>query len=146
MPVINDLQKCLADQIPLTGAIGIKVVEAGEKVVLKAPLAPNLNHKRTAFGGSLYSVAVLAGWSWIWVRMQEEKIKGHIVIAGSEMEYQEAVTGDFTATCLGIDAEAWDRAVTGFERRGKARVTLEVAVESMGKLGAVLIGDYAIVR
>ena len=32
--------------------------------VLRAPFAPNANYKGTAFGGSLFCVAVLTGWAW----------------------------------------------------------------------------------
>ena len=46
--------------------IGIVVESADDSaVVLRAPLAPNANYKGTAFGGSLYSVAVLTGWAWV---------------------------------------------------------------------------------
>jgi len=34
-------------------------------IILSAPLLPNANYKGTAFGGSLFSVAVLTGWAWV---------------------------------------------------------------------------------
>lgn len=142
----TELHNYLYQAIPITKSLGLRVLDAGRRVRLGAPLGPNINHKQTVFGGSLYSVAVLAGWSWVWMRLQEEKLEAHIVISGSEMDYQNPVTSDFTATCEGIDAEAWDRALTIFERHGKARVTLPVLVEAGGEEKALLLGDFAIIR
>jgi thioesterase domain-containing protein len=142
----KELQSLLNQEIPLSKALGVTVLEAGSNIVLSAPLAPNINHKQTAFGGSLYSVAVLAGWSSIWARMQEDGIKGHIVIAGSEMEYKESVDGDFVARCGGPDPDEWERTLEIYERWGKARVSLEVSVETQGKQKVIFRGDYAIVN
>jgi thioesterase domain-containing protein len=64
----SELQKILYSEIPLTKAIGIEVCEfTGLSLTLKAPLEKNINHKCTAFGGSLYSVAVLSGWGLIYL-------------------------------------------------------------------------------
>ncbi len=49
---------------PGTSGIIVEAADDDEPVVLRAPLAPNANHKGTAFGGSLYSLAVLTGWAW----------------------------------------------------------------------------------
>ena len=133
-------------EIPLSKALGVNVREAGDLTVLAAPLGPNTNHKSSAFGGSLYSLAVLAGWAWIWVRMKRQGVGGHIVVAGSEMEYLSAVRGEFRALCEGCAEEDWERAVRMQEKKGKARVTLEVVVEAGGERGAVFVGDYALIR
>ena len=47
------LQQTLHDDIPLTREMGLTVAAwDGRQLRLAAPLAPNLNHKCTAFGGS----------------------------------------------------------------------------------------------
>ena len=54
------LQRRIDREIVLAKPMGIIVEAADERaLVLRAPLAPNANHKGTAFGGSLYSLAVL---------------------------------------------------------------------------------------
>ena len=54
------MQRRLAADFPLARHIGIVVDSAGDDgIVLRAPLGPNANDKGTAFGGSLFSVAVL---------------------------------------------------------------------------------------
>ena len=47
--------------MPLSQAMQVTVVEASfQQVVLTAPLAPNINHRETVFGGSASAVAILA--------------------------------------------------------------------------------------
>jgi len=56
------LQQTLKHEIPLTQATGIKVFEVTEdSITLRAALENNVNHKSTAFGGSLYSLSLLTG-------------------------------------------------------------------------------------
>ena len=80
------LQSTLHTEIPLTQTMGIKVIAYGDRqLTLKAPLQPNINHKSTAFGGSLYSIAVLSGWGLLFLLLQEQELSGQIVIARSEV-------------------------------------------------------------
>ncbi|MFZ5756011.1 MAG: YiiD C-terminal domain-containing protein [Pseudomonadota bacterium] len=58
------LQQRILTRIPLTTAMQVSVVSFdGTRVVLAAPLAPNLNDKGTGFAGSLSTLVTLAGWS-----------------------------------------------------------------------------------
>jgi hypothetical protein len=60
------LQNRIVQEFALAKHMGIRVESADDAaVVLRAPLTLNANYKGTAFGGSLYSVAVLAGWAWV---------------------------------------------------------------------------------
>ena len=82
--MIRKLQELLNSEIPLTNAIGIKVVDYNDcGLTLSAPLKNNINHKCTAFGGSLYSVSVLSGWGLIYLLLNKYNLKGHIVIQES---------------------------------------------------------------
>ncbi|MDL2338661.1 MAG: YiiD C-terminal domain-containing protein, partial [Pseudomonadota bacterium] len=48
----------------------VSVVEvSAEQVVLAAPLAPNINHQDTVFGGSASAVAILAAWSMLHTKL-----------------------------------------------------------------------------
>lgn len=67
----------LHEHIPITRAMGLKVTAYdGDSVRLWAPLEPNLNHRNTAFGGSLSTLGILAGWSLLHVKMQEAGHRG----------------------------------------------------------------------
>lgn len=59
-----DLEQYLHEHIPLSRAMGVEVQEADwNGVTLRAPLAPNNNHRETVFGGSASAVAILAAWA-----------------------------------------------------------------------------------
>src|SRR5438270_8171143 len=95
------LQVTFDHEIPITGHIGIRVMSYdGECLVLSAPLEPNINHKATAFAGSLNSLVTLAGWGLIWLLLREWDIAATIVIQDSTSNYRRPVTRDFTATCF----------------------------------------------
>ena len=58
------LQEYLHGRIPISAAMGVRVLAASpESVVLSAPIEPNVNHRETVFGGSAAAVATLAAWT-----------------------------------------------------------------------------------
>ncbi|TFG38857.1 MAG: thioesterase, partial [Candidatus Aminicenantes bacterium] len=58
--------------MPITKALGLRVIgRDGTDLIFSAPLAPNINHKGTAFAGSLNATATLAGWGTIWLLLRE---------------------------------------------------------------------------
>ena len=65
------------------------------RVVLRAPLAPNANHKGTAFGGSLFCVAVLTGWAWATRYIAARGLNADAVIQESTIRYLKPVHGEF---------------------------------------------------
>ena len=57
----KSLENYLHEHIPLSKAMGVTVRSvSGEAVTLAAPLAPNINHRETVFGGSASALAILA--------------------------------------------------------------------------------------
>ena len=59
-----DIEHYLHAHIPLSLAMGVKVLSSSREAVrLSAPLAPNINHRATVFGGSASAVALLAAWA-----------------------------------------------------------------------------------
>ena len=66
---LDEITRYLHDHIPITRSLGARVEHAdGQSVRLWAPLAQNLNHRDTAFGGSLSSLAILSGWVLLYLR------------------------------------------------------------------------------
>jgi thioesterase domain-containing protein len=127
--------------------MGVRVAACGpDRVVLRAPLEDNLNHKSTAFGGSLFSLAVLSGWSLLYLFLRARGVAAQIVIHQSNIAYLHPVTGDFTAECAAGDAALLERALARYGRRGMARVQLHSTVRD-GDLPAVRFqGSYALLR
>jgi thioesterase domain-containing protein len=127
--VINELERTLHTELPVTQHLGIRVVAASlERVELTAPLAANHNHRGTAFAGSLNSLATLAGWSWMWLLLRRHGLQAQVIIQDSTISYDRPVTGDFAATCAGTDPAAAARFLGGLARRGRSRLKLTVEV------------------
>jgi thioesterase domain-containing protein len=140
------LQETLLHEIPLTASLGLTVQEASASLVrLHFPLEPNHNHKQTAFGGSLYSAAVLAGWSVAWCALQERGLKAQVVIVDSGERFLKAVTADFTAEC-GVDQAQIDAALKMLARKGKAKLELESVVLCQGEACLAFKGTYGLIK
>ena len=144
------LQAVLHHDIPLTREMGLTVHGWHlHRLRLGLPLAPNVNHKSTMFGGSLYCAAVLAGWSWLHLRQQEEGLgEGHIVIQEGQISYPLPVTGDAIAVCPGPEEHAWQRFITTYRRRGRARLSLDTWVSNAGSEDKAVLfsGQYVLHR
>jgi len=134
-------------EIPLTRSIGIRVADyTGDILTLAAPLEPNTNHKSTAFGGSLYSVAVLSGWGLLYLRLRELDVSAHIVIHETQVRYLRPVTGELVATARLAPGESLGRAVKLFQRRGRARIGLDAQIIQDGEPAVAFHGAYVIHR
>lgn len=127
--------------------MGVTAVHADrDSVVLSAPLEPNINHRETVFGGSAASVAMLAGWSLMRIRLGSEGIDCRIVISKGSIDFGKAIEGEFTATAELADPVDWNRFVDGYARKGLARTKVQVLVESSGNQVARFTGEFAAVR
>ncbi|MEE3912920.1 thioesterase domain-containing protein [Pseudomonas viridiflava] len=127
-----ELEQVLHHDIPLTREMGIRVIDwQNHRLRLHLPLAPNVNHKSTLFGGSLYCGAVLAGWGWLHLRLREAGIDdGHIVIQDGQISYPLPVREDAIAVCDAPDVAQWDRFTTTYQRRGRARLELPTRIHA----------------
>lgn len=122
------IEAYLHEHIPLSKAMGISVKYASEnKIILRAPLAPNINHKHTVFGGSLHAVATLACWSLLYANLKEIK-QAQLVITKSDVSYLAPVQGDFEAVCLLPEDGSWERFLKIFQAKGKSRINLTASI------------------
>ena len=139
------LQAALHHEIPLTKAMGLTVAEAGPGLVrLAFPLEPNHNHKATAFGGSLYSAAVLVGWGLLWCALRDRRVEAQVVIVGSAERFLAPVRADFSAEAA-LDAATLEPALKLLKRRGLARVNVD-SVVFCGEVACVAFqGTYGLV-
>lgn len=142
------LQQVLHHDIPLTGEMGLQVLSWADHCLrLSLPLAPNVNHKSTMFGGSLYCGAVLAGWGWLHLRLSEAGVEdGHIVIQQGQVDYPLPVTGEAIAVCQAIPAKDWQRFLKTYERYGRARLELRTCVLNGEERAVEFTGQYVLHR
>jgi thioesterase domain-containing protein len=138
------LQEMIDREIMLAKPMGI-IVEAADEatMVLRAPLAPNANHKGTAFGGSLYSIAVLTGWAWMTRFLATRALDAEAVIQESSIRYLAPVHGEMRAS-IEIPAEAEvDKFQKMLERARRGRIRLQVNVHAGATLATVFEGLFA---
>ena len=138
------LQEIIDREIMLAKPMGIIVESADEAaMVLRAPLAPNANHKGTAFGGSLYSIAVLTGWAWMTRFLASRRLDAEAVIQESNIRFLAPVHGEMRAS-IEIPAEAEvDKFRKMLERARRGRIRLQVNVHAGATLATVFDGLFA---
>jgi thioesterase domain-containing protein len=137
------LQKYLHDHIPLSKAIEVDVVEATDDgVTLAAPLAPNINHRETVFGGSASAVAILSAWTLMYLRLKSEQLNVRIVIQRNTMTYERPITGRFTASAGISDTTAWRRFVDTLRRKSRGRFTVRSIVSCHSEKVGEFEGDF----
>ncbi|WP_300299765.1 YiiD C-terminal domain-containing protein [Ferrovibrio sp.] len=139
----RDLEAYLHTHIPLSAAMQVAVTSASaDAVALSAPLAPNINHRSTAFGGSLSTLAILSAWALVNLRLKAEGLPSRLVIQSNHMDYDAPVTGSFTATATLADATAWPSFVKMLTRKGRARIVVQSVVRCGDVIGGRFEGEF----
>lgn len=119
----------LHEHIPMTAAMGVEVLDADPaRLVLKAPLAPNINHRGGVFGGSIATLALTAAWLQVYLRTRDHDPAPTVMIARQQVDYRQPLGGDFVATCEPAAASAWAAFDAALARRGRGRIELAAVV------------------
>ena len=142
----GEVEAYLREHIPLSEGMAIRVLEAGPAgVSIEAPLGPNLNHRATAFGGSVAALAILAGWTLVHLRLRAEGLVAQTVIQSSDVRYDAPIHGDFQAVTDPVESRVWERFTRAIRRHGKGRLHVSAAVLSEGLPAATFTGAYVAV-
>lgn len=140
------LSEYVAEHLPLSTAMGARVEEAGDAgVTLLFPIGPNLNHERTAFGGSLSAAGMLAGWSLIWLRARHLTPTPRLVIAESQTRFIRPVDADFLARAAWPRDDSWAMAADALARHGRAKLSIRTELVVHDRVAAVHDGDFAVI-
>jgi len=138
------LQERIDREIMLARPMGVIVESADElSLVLRAPLAPNANHKGTAFGGSLYSLAVLTGWAWLTRFLATRKLDAEAVIQESSMRFLKPVHGEMRACLENPAAADIDKFQKMLVRADRGRIRLQVKMHEGSTLATIFDGLFA---
>jgi thioesterase domain-containing protein len=139
---LRELEQTLYAEIPLTRAMGVTVAHFDATgLTLSAPLEPNINHKSTAFGGSLATLATLAGWGLLQLVLRERP-PVTVVIQESSVQYLRPVAEDLRASCALPRAEALEKFLRLLARKGMARIELEVLIPAGGETAVKFRGLF----
>ncbi len=144
--VSHKLSEFIAQYLPTARHMQLSVADYdGGSLTLHAPLAPSINDKQTAFGGSLYVVAVMACWGAVYLRCVEQGLDPDIVVAKAEIEYLRPVAEDIVARSQPAGEGDWTLFFEQFSQRGRGKIALSSEILVGDKVAARFKGLYAIV-
>lgn len=137
-----EFTRYLHAHIPLTAALGAELRRAEPGLVeIAAPLEPNLNHRNTAFGGSLAALGILSGWSLLHLGLRDEQIKARIVVQKSEAEFVAPGAAELLALSR-RDEASWRKFVSSLRRGRRARITVATEISAGGERVLLHSGTY----
>ncbi|GCF06910.1 YiiD C-terminal domain-containing protein [Dictyobacter arantiisoli] len=143
---LHELQHLLTREIPITEHFRLQVAEYNQHYLrLDAPLAENVNHSGTAFGGSLSALLTLAGWSMVWFLLKEQSLQGEIVIQDSTCKYLHPVRRDFSALCYRPAEDQLSHFNKMLYSYGKGRLELHAEVLEGDVHAVSFVGRYVAV-
>lgn len=124
--------------IPLARAMQLKVSRyTGDELEMAVPLAPNINDKGCAFGGSMASLLTLAGWGLIELGLRARRFDCDIYVGDSELRYREPVWGELRGIARFVEPSALATLAAALQTRGKGRI--DVVCEIAGEQAAAAI-------
>jgi thioesterase domain-containing protein len=138
-----ELAQYIHAHIPLTKAMEVSVLSIeASAITLRAPLAPNINHRQSVFGGSAAALAILAGWALLHVRLRAAGVAARLVIQRNTMEYRHPILGTFSARARLEHPQRWKLFTSTLARKGKARIAVSAELEHMDQVVATFTGQF----
>lgn len=125
----QQLVRFIREEIPLARTMDLQLGEAGDDMLsLLAPLAPNVNDKGCAFGGSLVSLMTLSGWALVELALRRQGHDCDVFVAESSVRYLAPLWQDFRSEARLADAADWATFFNTLNARGKARIEVACVV------------------
>ena len=121
--------ECRRD-IPLLNAMHLALVDYDDLVLtMEAPLAPNINNKGTAFGGSIASICLFGGWAVATLAFTDHGIDNtEIVVYQNEMTFERPARGHLVVKVV-IDRDEFDACLGKLGSGSDERIRFDVGVE-----------------
>lgn len=138
----------IRDGIPLARSMELELGRYdGERLALSCPLAPNVNDKGCAFGGSLASLMTLAGWGLVELALRERGEDCDVYVGESTVRYLDPVWGDFQAEAELAEGANWETFFSTLSARNRARIAVRCRVPGEnGKPAATLEAQFVAKR
>ncbi|GAB3680776.1 YiiD C-terminal domain-containing protein [Salinisphaera aquimarina] len=124
------LQAQVGDGIPLAQAAQITLALADDgRIRADAPFDANRNMHGSAFGGSLYIVALVCGFAQSNWLLNVAGLDADIVVQNARTWYNRPVHGPLSARIIQRDPADEQRYIDTFQRRQRARIDLTVVID-----------------
>lgn len=121
--------ECRAD-IPLLTAMQLSFIDYDKlTLTMEAPLAPNINNKGTAFGGSIASICLFGGWAVATLAFIDNDIHNtEIVVYKNEMTFERPARGHLTIKAR-IESEELEPCLARLQANDRKRIRLNIHVD-----------------
>lgn len=117
------LTQFMRDEIPLARAMDVQLGTCTEDMIsLHTPLAPNVNDKGCAFGGSLVSLMTLNGWALVELALREHGESCDLFVGESTVRYLAPLWEDLRSEARLAEGSSWATFFSTLAARGKARI------------------------
>ena len=125
--------ECRRD-IPLLTAMHLSFVRFDDLMLtMEAPLAPNINNKGTAFGGSIASICLFGGWAVATLAFLDNGIENtEIVVYKNDMTFERPARGHLTVNAT-IRPDDFETCLTRLKANDPARIRLDIDVDLFHK-------------
>ena len=128
-----DLQAFEAEcraEIPLLDAMQLSFVDyRGLSLTMEAPLAPNINNKGTAFGGSIASICLFGGWAVATLAFIDAGIDNtEIVVWKNDMRFERPARGLLRVRAW-IETRDFEACVARLRGPDPGRIRFDIHVE-----------------
>ena len=117
-------------EIPLLTAMHLSFVEFDElALTMEAPLAPNINNKGTAFGGSIASICLFGGWAVSTLAFMDNGIHNtEIVVYKNEMIFERPARGHLAVRAY-IESDDFEACLARLQAEDPDRIRLNIRVD-----------------
>jgi len=131
----------------MSQAMGVEVREATDsQVVLSLPLAPNINHQESAFGGSIGAAGMLSCWTLLHLRLRRLDNPTRLVIHKSKIVFREPIVSGFEAICRFSNETAWQDFLQMLDEWNQAKLLLKAEIRAQGQRGASFQGSFVALK
>ena len=135
--------------MPPVRAMQLEVGDLDEQgMVLRAPLAANVNDKGCAFGGSLAGLMTLAAWAHASAILDARGFgDAEVYVQDSQVRYLLPLYADLEARAWLDPEQNWTDFVRAFAERGRARARLNAEIRCPdGRVAAAFEGRFVALR
>lgn len=138
------LQNVWHETIPMSQAMGLEICYFDTKqIITRCDAKFNKNLHNTMFAGSIYTLATLTGWGWVYLALEQhqDNLQGDIVLAEANIRYHSPIQGLVYGQVVESDTEGqFDNLALG----KNARIKLVAHVYCGDKIAATFTGCYFI--
>ncbi|MFC4995016.1 YiiD C-terminal domain-containing protein [Rubritalea tangerina] len=140
---LGEVKAYVHAHIPITACLEADFTEySGDALVVEAPLEANINHRHSAFGGSMSAIGILSGWGLLFIKLRELGMENTLVIQSSSFEFGKPAVASFQAVAKIPSPEKFERFVKMLKRKGRARLGVESEIFCEGEKVGVHRGEY----